>query len=202
MSGKNFKVEVAGVQMKVPRAVVAGLVLAHVNDQPIKLPALASVDIPRVGEVWPGQGGKYAGIVRGENGARDYRLICVGFVVRGVWGAQDQSVEGACSPRDGHANTIAMAASAEKNDIKNCVAMLVRDIDADGHKDCHIAAPLEATLCKLNAPEFWGGQDGWYYTSQQSSSGLAWFQDFENGYQYNGVKGNERPALVVRRLFI
>lgn len=32
-------------------------------------------DLPRIGEVWPGMGGRFVGIVRGQNGAPDYLLI-------------------------------------------------------------------------------------------------------------------------------
>ena len=32
-------------------------------------------DLPRIGEVWPGMGGRFVGIVRGQNGEPDYLLI-------------------------------------------------------------------------------------------------------------------------------
>lgn len=36
---------------------------------------LISIAIPKVGEHWPGQGGRFRGIARGENGQPDYLLI-------------------------------------------------------------------------------------------------------------------------------
>ncbi len=32
-------------------------------------------DLPRIGAEWPGQGGQFAGLLRGQNGAPDYLLI-------------------------------------------------------------------------------------------------------------------------------
>lgn len=36
---------------------------------------LSTISIPRIGELWPGQGGKFIGICRGRDGAPDYLLI-------------------------------------------------------------------------------------------------------------------------------
>jgi hypothetical protein len=38
-------------------------------------PVLTTISIPPVNAYWPGQGGKFRGIVRGVDGARDYLLI-------------------------------------------------------------------------------------------------------------------------------
>lgn len=37
--------------------------------------AIGKGDVPRIGDYWDGQGGIYAGTVRGENGAPDHHLI-------------------------------------------------------------------------------------------------------------------------------
>ena len=42
---------------------------------PVELPAAAIGDVPKIGQVWPGQGGIYAGTVRGDEGQPDYHLI-------------------------------------------------------------------------------------------------------------------------------
>jgi len=39
--------------------------------KPISLPVRA----PAIGSIWPGQGGYYAGLARGQDGAPDYHLI-------------------------------------------------------------------------------------------------------------------------------
>lgn len=40
---------------------------------------------PRIGDVWPGQGGIYAGMVRGDDGKPDYPIILVNGETRGPW---------------------------------------------------------------------------------------------------------------------
>lgn len=39
-------------------------------------PAPTSLALPRLGAHWPGQGGLFAGLCRGEDGQPDYALIC------------------------------------------------------------------------------------------------------------------------------
>lgn len=40
-----------------------------------KLSEMKLTDIPRLGAPWPGEGGAFAGLVRGRNGSPDYLLI-------------------------------------------------------------------------------------------------------------------------------
>ncbi|MGA4275617.1 DUF1566 domain-containing protein [Ralstonia nicotianae] len=52
------------------------LVRAWLDTQIGSAPEVARVNIPRIGEVWPGQnGGVYAGMMRGRDGGEDYPLI-------------------------------------------------------------------------------------------------------------------------------
>lgn len=48
-----------------------------------------------------------------------------------------------------------------------------------------------------------GGEEAfaarWYWASTQYSPSYAWIQGFDDGYQYDGHKGNEYPARAVRR---
>ena len=44
-----------------------------VSQDPVSVPAIATP--PAIGEVWPGQGGIYAGVARGRDGEPDYHLI-------------------------------------------------------------------------------------------------------------------------------
>ena len=44
-------------------------------NQETKMTNLNLTDLPRLGTPFPGQGGLFAGLVRGENGAPDYLLI-------------------------------------------------------------------------------------------------------------------------------
>lgn len=62
---------------------------------------LTTIAIPPVNAYWPGQGGKFRGIVRGEAGQRDYLLIeHVDELPEGTWQA---SIDAAAAVEgDGH----------------------------------------------------------------------------------------------------
>lgn len=62
-----------GVSVTVSEPEISKIVLAHIRGE-----APAANDhgpAPRIGEPWPGQGGFYAGIMRGRDGGHDYHLI-------------------------------------------------------------------------------------------------------------------------------
>ena len=62
-----------GLTIEVPDAVVVGLVLERLaGNQPTFAPQGAT---PRIGDRWPDQGGIYAGVMRGRDGAPDYHLL-------------------------------------------------------------------------------------------------------------------------------
>ena len=108
---------------------------------------------------------------------------------RRKWGKVSELIVGADHVRDGYANTVAMAEA--NND-------LAQEILESG---LYLASQAEAYYCFVVAREQFD-KDWAYWTSTQCSSGNAWIQDFENGYQGNGGKDYERPALVVRRSII
>ena len=67
-----------GVTVQVDDAAIMDMVLRSVLED--RHPALSKGTIkdqqaPRIGAEWPGQGGIYAGIMRGRDGAPDYHLI-------------------------------------------------------------------------------------------------------------------------------
>lgn len=65
-----------GVTIQVDDAAIMDMVLRSVLED--RHPALRkgiTSSTPRIGEQWPGQGGIYAGIMRGRDGAPDYHLI-------------------------------------------------------------------------------------------------------------------------------
>lgn len=60
---------------------------------------LRGISVPRIGSVWPGQGGTYAGIMRGRNGEMDYHLIVGNPIAAMTWGkaktaATDMVIDG------------------------------------------------------------------------------------------------------------
>jgi hypothetical protein len=163
---------------------------------------LRTVSIPALGTPWPEQGGIYAGIVRGHEGHGDYHLIVAPREVQDTledleWGPYGTKVEGADSPWDGLANTIALIDAGEAYQAaKACSAL-----EHAGHHDWYLAAADEARVAKANAAEQFNPED-WAWTSTQYSPGYAWAQDFADGYSYVSSKNGEFRAVAVRRLVI
>lgn len=160
-----------GLTIEVPDAVVVNLVLERLaGTQPTTAPR--STDVPRIGDRWPGQGGIYAGIVRGRDGAPDYHLL-VGDAVETLKPI----------PWDK-----AMAA--------------VKDMEGDGHKDYTLPFRAEQALQFANVPELFEKEWYWSCEQPASGSVCAWLQDFGNGTQLNGLKSVYYLARAVRRLVI
>jgi Protein of unknown function (DUF1566) len=158
---------------------------------------------PRIGAEWPGQGGIYAGVLRGENGAPDYHLIIAtdpaGAIDSIAWGGAGKNEPGALSNLDGMANTEALACSRHSHPA----AEWTRSLTIDGHSDYYLPARHELRLSYLNAPELFE-TDAWYWSSTQGAaiSDYAWMQDFSDGSQNYRLKSSEYRARAVRRLII
>ena len=174
-----------------PRA--AGSVNGSQPAEPVKVAAP-----PAIGEYWAGQGGEFAGLVRGRDGAPDYHLILATdpkaiFTKRAI-GTYGTDVTCATSDHDGLANTRAYAAAGSEL----CREILAMEID--GHSDFYLPSRVESRLLWCNLPEQF--EKEWYLTSTQSSSCYAWFQDFGNGYQDRYGKKFDSRARAVRRLIL
>jgi hypothetical protein len=163
------------------------------------LAAAAKPFIPRIGEIWPGQG-IYAGIVRGEPGLPDYHLFGSTAAALAVdkiaWGGQGIDEPGARSDRDGLVNTRALVNSATDHPA----AEWAYGLDVDGHRDWYLPARRELRLCWVNVPELF--VPGWYWSSTQDSPHDAWNQLFVGGGQDSHGKGYEARARAVRRFLI
>jgi len=62
-----------GIIITIPDAEIVRMALERISEtKPIELARIAA---PQIGQVWEGQGGVYAGIARGRDGAPDYHLI-------------------------------------------------------------------------------------------------------------------------------
>jgi hypothetical protein len=62
-----------GIIITIPDAEIVRMALERIGEtKPIEL---ARIVAPQIGQVWEGQGGVYAGIARGRDGAPDYHLI-------------------------------------------------------------------------------------------------------------------------------
>jgi hypothetical protein len=152
---------------------------------------------PAVGEYWEGEGGIYAGFVRGENGARGWHLIVPthpSATHDGIkWGPYNADT-GATSHTDGLANTKALALLGADYQA----AKWATQLEIDGHRDFYLPSRRELALAELNLADHF--VKGWYWSSTQFSAYDAWGQGFGGGSQYGADKDCPGRARAVRRL--
>lgn len=153
---------------------------------------------PPIGEYWTGQGGIYAGTVRGRDGGKDFCLIVPTdpkaiFTKRSL-GTYGTDVTGATSYHNGPANTRALAETG--SDL--CKEILALEIE--GHKDFFLPSQTELMMCWVNVPELF--EKVWHLSSTQSSARNAWHQDFGYGLTYTNDKKAEAVGRACRRLFL
>ncbi len=158
----------------------------------------AALQPPALGELWPGQGGYYAGIMPPRAGKPGYHLVlAVNQCEPCKFGPYDHDVAGAKDHWDGLANTVALAIDRDDHPAADWAKQRV----ADGHEDFYL--PAHAELCQLwiNVPQLFK-KEGWYWSSTQHSPDDAWVQYFEYGTSYFDYKDYECRAVAVRRLAI
>lgn len=147
---------------------------------------------PTIGTYWPGQGGFYAGDMRGDDGAV-YGLIVadcgeaqdVGSAKWGPEGAHD------LSQWDGLANTRSLG-------NEHPAAKLAAGHTADEHQDFYLPARRELQLAAANVPHLFGTDD-WYWSSTARTESYAWAVDFEYGHTSNYTRYDEFRVRPVRR---
>lgn len=202
---QNIIVEVGSTRIETQNSTLARLVLeqaAGLQAQPLAAFAMATLEStilpPAIGQYWHGQGGIYAGLMRGENGLPDYHLIVppaeAGEAEAITWGGAGQTEEGAASEYDGAANTAALVASEHNHPAAHWAA----ELEHEGHKDFYLPSRRELRLCWVNVPEQFARK--WYWSSTQSSPDLAWLQVFADGLQLRARKLSELRARAVRRV--
>ncbi|MGB8422227.1 DUF1566 domain-containing protein [Paraburkholderia sp.] len=153
--------------------------------------------VPRLGTEWEGQGGIYAGLMRGEGEQPDYHLIVsVDEAINVEWGGYGINVPECDSRLDGAANTRALLASTSKHPAAAWAAEYTRD----GHSDFYLPAQRELNLCYATVAEKFAPE--WYWSSTQYSAYGAWVQYFGDGLQYNAHKINKGRFRAVRRLVV
>lgn len=157
---------------------------------------MQTYSIPPIGTVWPGQGGIFVGIGRGQNGQGDYALIlptdAAATFAPGPWGERGLDVPSATSQHDGLANTQAMATAGSQ------LAQQILALRIEGHADFYLPAKADADLLRANVPELF--EKDWYWTSTQHSRYGAWIQGFEYGLSGHDGKGDRCRAVALRRL--
>jgi len=155
---------------------------------------------PLPGELWPGQGGKNAGLIVPPDGSRPYYVIVAehpdGQIAKIAWGGYGKDEPGAKSHWDGWANAKALVESEHEHPA----AEWARGLVIDGLSDFYLPARRELALVEINMAALF--PKGWYLTSTQYSPSSAYDQVFADGSPYHISKDYEVRALAVRRLFI
>ena len=162
------------------------------NRQPVAAPITTP---PPVGEVWPGQGGIYAGIIRNpENGQRWQLIVHPELQGKTTWGEEGKETK-AVSKADGASNTQELCAAG-----KHPAAKLATEASADGYTDYYLPAQTELQLLHANLHDKLGDDVCW--SSTQYSAFGAWYQAFENGDHRIGLKVTKLAVRAVRRILI
>lgn len=146
---------------------------------------------PAIGEIWPGQGGIYAGVMPARNGQEAYHLILGDEIGRFEWGPYGEESP-ATSLLDGQANTRALL---EHGDYP--AANAASSHEADGHTDFYLPASAELYEIWLSLN---GKIEGWAWSSSQRSAYSAFTMHFAAGLQGYDVKDYELRVRPVRRL--
>lgn len=147
---------------------------------------------PAIGQVWPGQGGIYAGIVPARNGAEAYHLVIGEELGRFEWGPYEVEAP-TTSLTDGLANTLALIESSDDYPAAKAAAAH----QADGHNDFYLPAAAELYEAWLNlGDKAWG----WVWSSSQRSAYNAFGVYFGAGFQFSYAKDGELRVRPVRRL--
>jgi hypothetical protein len=158
-------------------------------------------NLPAFGAFITGQAGHLAAIVRGHtiDGVErpPYALLvsdqAAGEIEACEWGHYGTEIEGTSSRTNGQANTAAMLAA-------ECpAAVKVAAIEIDGHKDWFLPSLGQLNAAGANVPELFS-KKGVYWTSTQSSRGLAFVQDFETGDSGWGGKVSQHRVRAFRAI--
>lgn len=147
---------------------------------------------PQIGDYWPGQGGFYAGDMRGDDGTVYGLIVSDCDVAKDVgtakWGPEG---EHQLSEWDGLSNTQTLGAS-------HPAAKLAATHLADQHSDFYLPARRELQLACATVPHLFGS-DSWYWTSTPRHEDYTWAVDFERGITYTNYRGREFRVRPVRR---
>ncbi len=195
-------VEVGTTKLQTPSPALARRVLeaaTGLDQVPLfDLPNISCLNPPAIGQYWQGQGGFYAGLMRGQDGQPDYHLVVtpadLGEAKAVTWGGKGESEPGAESEWDGQANTSALLNSAKSHPAAEYAAGLT----IEEHRDFYLPSRRELRLCWVNVPEQFAKE--WYWSSTQCSPNLAWFQYFGVGGGHGDHKDSELRARAVRRV--
>ena len=147
---------------------------------------------PQIGDYWPGQGGFYAGDMRGDDGTVYGLIVSDCDVAKDVgtaaWGPES---EHELSEWDGLDNT-------QKLGTDHPAAKRAAAHTADQHNDFYLPARRELQLACATVPHLFGG-DSRYWSSTPRSEDYAWAVGFEYGTTDIDYRNDEFRVRPVRR---
>lgn len=157
-------------------------------------PSVGDSDIPAIGAEWPGEGGIYAGLMRGRDGHPDYHLIVSTAESDGElqWGGYGNK-SSATSKWDGLANTKALVEEGG-----HPAAEFAAGITIEGRSDFYLPAQAELMSAWVNVPEVFS--EGYHWSSTQYSADGAFSVGFDDGWTDRHVKSYVFRVRPVRRL--
>ena len=199
MKQDKITLTVGDATIKLPAATVAQLALASVLSQiaPVQQPARIlpePLNIPAIGQPWPGHGGINGGFVPAIGHVPAHYLI---FAHEDVgeheWGGRNKESK-ATSRHDGKANTDILIEEGG-----HPAAEAARAHQADGHTDFDLPAAAQLYQAWVHGLI----TEGYYWSSTQRSADFAFLMDFGGGSQnLTGGKSLELRVRPVRRFFI
>lgn len=149
------------------------------------------------------QGGKLAYVLASGDPGYDadmpHGLVANTYDQSLVWGKEGFTVSGADGTAIGTGlqNTIDIIAS---DPIPGNAARVCRGMTINGYSDWYLPSKDELNKLYLNRALIGGfNPTGWYFSSTESSSVYAWYQNFSNGDQA-GIGAHKDWALSVRAI--
>ncbi|QEY70475.1 DUF1566 domain-containing protein [Pseudomonas denitrificans (nom. rej.)] len=172
----------------------AAVVLRLISEEPQVAEPSEINGVPAIGTEWPGQGGIYAGLMRGRDGHPDYHLIIAPAESDGElqWGGYG-SKSTATSKWDGLANTKALIEEGDHPAAEFAASFTIGD-----HTDFYLPAQAELMLAWANVPEAFS--EGYHWSSTQYSAGTAFSVSFSNGWTDTLAKYDGFRVRPVRRI--
>ncbi|WP_409286842.1 DUF1566 domain-containing protein [Pseudomonas guariconensis] len=163
-----------------------------------QLPTLSNLSVtlspPPIGEMWPGQGGIYLGLLQYADGA--FHTIAAANDVPGRHIYGGDGVVGTATCRfDGQANTDLLIKQQGRHPAANAAI----GFTAEGHADFFLPAIDALHHAYKIAPESFA-KDCVYWSSTQSGANCALGLYFDNGWIFEDVKFGARLVRPFRRL--
>ncbi|MFC6335521.1 DUF1566 domain-containing protein [Pseudomonas sp. CCM 7891] len=150
---------------------------------------------PAIGEIWPGQGGIYAGIQQDEDGQQYHKIFADTDVGTFAWGEHGTETA-ATSKINGVLNTCTL----RDTEGSFPAAESAGNYTADGHHDFVLPSIAELNHAWTFVPDSFAKEA--YWSSSQRSALSAFTMYFGDGYQDVSVKYYELRVRPVRSLLI